>query len=85
MSPTQFPSRCVSGLTIRLAFPKATVTDSFMLPTVPSQLPTILVSIRFRDRFWGLQDETPNANARSRPSRTKLKLCFIGIFSFQVF
>jgi hypothetical protein len=31
-----------------------------------------------------VQDETPKANARSRPSRTKLKLCFKGIFSNQV-
>ena len=61
------------------------VIDSFMLPTVPSQLPTIFALYSASATgFAGVQDETPKANARSRPSRTKLKLCFIGIFSYQV-
>ena len=61
------------------------VIDSFMLPTVPSQLPTIFALYSASATgFGGVQDETPKANARSRPSRTKLKLCFIGIFSYQM-
>ena len=65
--------------------PPLKVIDSFMLPTVPSQLPTILALYSVSATgFAGVQDQTPKANARSRPSRTKLKLCFIGIFSYQV-
>ena len=61
------------------------VIDSFMLPTVPCQLPTIFALYSASATgSAGVQDETPKANARSRPSRTKLKLCFMGIFSYQV-
>ena len=61
--------------------PPLKVIDSFMLPTVPSQLPTIFALYSASATgFGGVHDETPKANATSRPSRTKLKLCFIGIF-----
>src|SRR4029077_17799736 len=60
------------------------VIDSFMLPTAPSQLPTIFALYSASPTgFARVQDETLKANARSRPRRTKLKLCFIGIFSYQ--
>src|SRR5437868_1302379 len=65
--------------------PPLKVIDSFMLPTVPSQLPTIFALYSASATgFAGMQDQTPRANTRSRPSRTKMKLCFMGIFSYQV-
>ena len=74
------------GATARLKVPPPLkVIDSFMLPMVPSQLPTIYALYSASATgFAGVQDETPKANATSRPSRTKLKLCFIEIFSYQV-
>ena len=53
------------------------VIDSFMLPTVPSQLPTIFALYSASATgFAGLQDETPKANARSRPEPRKVEVMF---------
>ena len=54
--------------------PPLKVIDSFMLPTVPSQLPTIFALYSASATgLAGVQDETPKANASSRPSRPKLR------------
>ena len=56
------------------------VIASFMSPTVPSQLPTILAPYSASATgFAGVQAETPKANASNKPSRLNVNSNFIAI------
>ena len=57
--------------------PPLKVIDSFMLPTVPSQLPTIFALYSASATgFAGVQDEMPEANAQKQAEPHKVEVMF---------